>query len=737
MNQLEGILLLIGIPLGLLLAGYWLAAVFAESDVPTRLSISILTGIASLLLAVSIVNFFSPLSGVAAWACLLPVFGSLAWKKSRVRFAQDLGALLSNKSFLGFGAVIVLFLGLLLWPVLSSYGIIMYDGTSNHDSFFWVVVAEHLKRHTYMERPVWDSLQPLASAADAVVGWTPAWGRMGSEGLLALCSAIVGLSPIKLYVYVTACLFLPWLAAVHLGIRTFYAERMSGPARVTVLLLHPIFIFYYSNSNLPNLLGVIAGSAAIIATESALRTAVDHRKQLLAWSGLLALSLHGVYCAYPEMIPFVFLPCGFLWLRAWFVEGARPLWKSRLIVAAAVVVSLLLNPASTFRAGWGFVAVFKLTQAGSWWGSIMYQFHPIQYIPTLVTLTPAVVKWLGIWGSWLLTGVVVVGIVLAWRRSRDRLGVVMAFSGGCVLLIYTLLAHFVYGWQKSVQFTGIFVSAAVAGAIIDSFWQHRGQWRLSRWLAWAGAGGLAVFLAFAVGMQCREIYKWSERKLLSQDWFVLREQSRTKLHALPVLVEAATFRMAFFHGMWAAYFLPDSQIYFASRGDQSGGYLRSQVINEAAQSIPSPAAVLVSRSWADSFDANSERILTGTEYVLLRNSNRVFVMSGVFPLNGPPDKASPSIELEILPHSAGQLLMELTPAQAKGKLSQVGTWQIACSVKGSANYSASLAGPPPWIIKVPLAPGQKNLIKLTLVSDKPTAEALPFDIKQLRIESTP
>jgi hypothetical protein len=732
MNQLVGFLLLTGIPLGLVLAGYWLAAAFVQSDIPTRLSIALLTGIASLLLAVSLVNFFFPLSGLAAWVCLAPLFGSLLWRKSRRLFAHDLAALAGNRSAWAYGAVIALFFGLLLWPVLSSFTTVMYDGTSNHDSFFWVVVAEHLKRHTYMEQPVLNPLQPLASAADAVVGWHPAWGRMGSEGLIALCSAVVGLSPLKLYLYVTACLFLPWVAAVHLAIRTFYAEKLSWPAQMAVLALHPIFIFFYINANLPNLLGVIAGSTAIIATESALRAGWGRRNEMLAWSALLALGLHGLYCSYSEMLPFVFMPCGLLWLRSLFFDRIPMSAKSRLIVAGAVVGSLLLNPVSSFRAGWGFYAAVLSARADNRWGNIMDQLHPVQYLPAMGTLASPAAKWLGVGGGGLISVLILIGLVLAWRRARDPKGAFIAFSSGCTLLLYTLLAHFVYGWQKSVQFTGIFVSAVLAGAIVDALFQHNGPSKNSARFARGGAAALVAFLAFAVGMQCRELYKWSERKLISQDWFTLRDQARATLNKLPVLVDAATFRMAFYHGMWAAYFLPDSYIYYGARGEQSGGYLREKVINEATQSIPAPAAVLVSRAWADSFDANSPRILTGREYVLLRASNRVFTMRGVFPLNGRPDVASGLIELEILPHSAGRLHIELWPAKPHDW--PVGTWQATRQVGDADSETFNFSGPPPWVIKVPLIAGQRNQIALSVVTDKKIDEPLPFLIKELLIE---
>ncbi|HEY4248761.1 MAG TPA: hypothetical protein VGM64_18205 [Lacunisphaera sp.] len=735
MNPFEGILLLLGIPVVLVLAGYWLAAAFNRSDEPTRMSIAILTGIASLLLAVSLVNFFLPLSGLAAWGCLTPVFVSLFWTRSRRMFWRDCRTWFCRKSTWLYGSLVLLFFVLLLWPVLSSFTTVMYDGTSNHDSFFWIVVAEHLKRYTYMEHPLWNPLQPLMSAADAVVGWRPAWGRMGSEGLIALCSAVVNLSPLKLYVYLTACLFLPWLAVAHLAIRTFYTERLSWLAQGSLMVFHPIFMFFYSNSNLPNLLGVIVGSTAIIATESALRAGWERRNELLVWSSLLALSLHGLYCSYPEMIPFVFLPCGLLWIRTFVTSSTGMQLRTKLVVAVAVGVSLLLNPATTFRAGWGFVAAYLSARADDRWGNIMDLLHPVQYLPALGTLAPTAAKWLGIWVGGILSLLILIGLGLAWRRARDRWGGLFVFSGGLALLIYTLLEHFVYGWQKSVQFTGIFVSAVLGGVIVDAYYWYQSELKNFRRLVLPGMAGLIAFLTLAVGMQCREMYKWSERKLLSHDWFTLREESQTTLHARPILIEAATFRMAFYHGMWAAYFLSDSRIYFAARGEQGGGYLRDNVINEANRKIPTPAAVLVSRAWADTFDANSRRRLTGLEYVLLRESNRVFTMNGVFPLNGPPDMASPSIDLEILPHSPSQLVMELHPFKPANW--PKGTWTISRRVKGADDFALSVSGAPPWGIKVPLIAGKRNQITLSISREKGDEESLPFAIKELRIVGIP
>ncbi len=734
MNQIEGLLILLGLPVALLLSGYWLAALLVESEAWERLAFALPCGLGVLLAEVAVVNFFHPLAGVWAYACFVPVLFTLLLPRSRQSLGRDLvfSARNASRPALIAGALFFVFL---LWPVLTTPSSIFYDGTSNHDSFFWVAGAEHLKRHTYMDLPVVSAVQPLTNQTAAIIGWKPAWGRIGAEALLALASSAIGLSPLKIYLYGTASLALVWISLAFLGLRTFVTETPSRIALAALCGLQPIFIFFYGNANLPNLCGTLTGTAAIIGLERALRAGPGRRGEFTAWSALTVLSLHGLICGYPEMVPFVLLPCGLLWLRPWFTRGSAAYWRTAGLGAALIIAGLVLNPATAIR-GWnGFRVSFDAARADNNWANLFNPLDRAEYIPGLVTLNISGAKelewWFGVPLSALLLGV---GGLVVWR-SRDRFGLLAGLSGGAVLLAYTLATGFLYGLQKTVQFSGLFVAIVFPLAAIDTLWKLRDgspRWRRP---AFAAVAALAVFFAYATVMNCRDIYKWSDRKVISSDWFTLREQSYTELARKPVLVEAGTFKMAFFHGMWAAYFLPESHIYFGMRGEESGGYLRSNVVNEATQEIPKPAAILVGRAWADTLDANSPRILTGHEYALMQKSNRMLKASGVFPLNGPPEYATGVIKWEILPHTNSVLLLDLMPRNKGGW--PAGEWRAKRHVEGQADQVTAVSGASPWQLKIPLVGGKLNQLEVSLTGQENIASPLSFHIRNIRIEDAP
>lgn len=734
MNQIEGLLILIALPLSLLCSGYWLAALLGSGTPLERLAFALPCGLAVLLAGVASVNFFHPLSGVWAYACLAPALLTFLLPRSRAGLVSDLvqtAKTVPRPILLAAG----LFFGLLLWPVLLAPSSIFYDGTSNHDSFFWIAGAEHLKRHTYMEMPVISATQPLTNQASALIGWNPAWGRMGTEGLLALASGVIGLSPLKLYLYATASLAIVWFATVYLALRTFVTEKPALLTGIALACLQPIFVFFYGNANLPNLLGALTGAATIIAVERAARVGAASRVEFTAWATLAALSLHGLLCSYPEMGPFVLLPCGLLWLRPWFVRGPRLFWRTGLLLAVVLLAGAALNPATTLRGVRGFLASFAIARVDTNWANLFAPLDLSEYIPALITLSVSGAKELEWWFGGPLSVLILVVFGLIIRRSRDRFGLCASLSGSLVLLIYTLLTGFAYGWQKTAQFSGIYFALIFPVAALDTLWGLRSAAAPNRRLTTAALGALLLFLGFATVMNCRDIYKWSNRKVISADWFALRDQSRTTLREAPVLIEAASFRMAFFHGMWAAYFLTDSRIYYGGRGEESGGYLRSGIINEQNQEIPHPVAVLVGSPWANAFDANSPRILTGREYTLLGKSNRVFKLSGVYPLNGVPDHVSGAAAMEIQPHSDSHLLLELAPRAKAGW--PAGEWKLTRHAEGAPDFAGTVTGPSPWRISIPLVAGRRNQIAITLAGHAGSAGDLSFIVRGLRIEDGP
>lgn len=748
MNQLEGLFILVALPVGMLLCGYWLAAWLTERDPGERLAVALVAGLATLLAIVAAVNLFLPLRGVWAYACLAPVLPTLLWPRLRTGLVRDLAATARTLPRIVLGATAVFFL-LLLLPVLRHPTALYYDGTSNQDSFFWIIGSEHLKRNTYLEPPEATALQPLTTSVSAIVGWKPLWGRMGAEGLLAMASSVVGLSPMKLYLYGTASLALLWFATGYLTLRTFINDAPTPVAGLGLVCLQPIFVFFFGNSNLPNLLGTLTGTVVIVGLERALRAGPGGGREFTAWSVLTALALHGLLCSYPEMIPFVLLPCALLWLRPWFTAGPRAAWRAALLTFGVALAGLALNPATTIRAYHGFIESFNFARADTVWANLFGPLEAAEYVPGLITLSIPGARELQVWLGWPLSALLVVLFGLLVRHSRDRFGLLAGLSSGAVLVAYTLVTDFSYGWQKSVQFCGIFV-AILPPAMLDLLRRLPAGPAPARRVGRAAFGALAVFMAYAVIMNCGEIYKWSQRKVLSNDWFTLREHGRATLAKTPVLIDAATFRMAFFHSMWATYFLADSHLYFGARGKESGGYLRQSVVNEATHKIPPAAPILVGREWADAFDANSPRILTGTEYALLYQSNRVRDISGWFPLNGLPHHATGNLVIELTPHSHSVLHLEFGPRLAN--LLPTGEWETRRTVPGAPDLIFQTIGAPPWIMRIPLVAGQSNRVQIRLAeasgayakrvweSDPVTdgdRSGLYFVVRTVRIEDAP
>jgi hypothetical protein len=732
MNFIEDCLLILGLSAGMILAGYWLAAWLTSASPGERLAVAALGGVAAMLWNVSVVNFFQPLSGGLAWACLWPVALTMVSRRTRVCLAQDFGSAFLNRRGAMVAGLGVVFLLALLWPVLTRSFLVFYDGTSNHDSFFWISAAEFLKRHSYMEAPLLSATHPLMDSVAAIIGWKPTWGRMGSEGVLALVSTLAGVSAIKIYLCATAALFIPWIAGVFLVVRTFLVDRLSTFALAALVLLQPVFVFFHGNTNLPNLIGILMGSAVVVATARALQPGPGR----IAWLALLAFSFHGLLCAYPEMLPFIAFPGALLWARAWLTGGARATWRPALLVAAAYLAGLVLNPVSSVRAWHGFMISFGTARANHGWANIFEPLSAGQYVPALATLAVQACKDL-LPGFGAILSLGLLGAAgLAIKRARDPFGAVAILAGTLALIAYTLATDFVYGWQKSVQFGAIFCAALLPVASIDLLCRAKCE-RYRRYLVRCAGGIIVVFFTYALVVNGLIGYKWAGRKMITQDWFALRGYARKELRHAPVLIEGASFSMAFFHSMWAVYFLPDNPVYFSARGRQDGGYLRDHVITEASGHVPpTPSPVfLVSRDWAESVDANSPRLFLGDTVALLRRANRVTGWKGFYPENGVPESATTNIVLNLRPYTHSQLRLVLAPRSAKDRALR--HWTVTGRVNSRQTFFTNLSGPPPWHFVVPLTAGASNRLEFTASPAATKGNEWPFAVHELRIETLP
>jgi len=442
----------------------------------------------------------------------------------------------------------------------------------------------------------------------------------------------------------------------------------------------------------------------------------------MVWLALAVASAHGLLCTYPEMLPFagiavLLLALRLIWLRR-VVEGLRPALK----ISRAALASLVANPASTVRAIHGLFTSIATARADQNWPNLLQFLSPVEYPAGLATLSVWAVYRLGPITCTLLTIPLVIGLVLAWRRASERLALLLALSGSGLLLAYTIATQFKYGWQKTVQFGGVFWVALLPVALIDAYAHPAVPAKWNRRLNRIALVAMFFFFGYATYMNWAELYRSSDRKKITRDWLELRRTAPDAAANRPIVIEGATFAMPHFYSMWSTCFLRENDLLFARRFSGNGGYLHQFAQHETETvGVPPDAAWLVSREWADSFEPNSRWLVSAKSYVLLANSNRVLSSEGLEPAEGMPRSTEGQIALTLQPHSAADFTITLAPTSS-GPLDRT-AWRISRIASNAADWTQQITGPPPWHIRVPLIPREINRLRI---------EASPLPAKQRR-----
>lgn len=718
MHLVWGVTILGGVPGLMLLAGAWLGQGLGLASAAERLAASLLAGLCAVLLALSLVGLVAPLSGWALVAVLAVVLPTLLRPTIVRALAADVRAAIGSASGRVLLGSCALFLALLLWPLLSRPGLLFYEGTANHDSFFWVVGAEHLQRHSYLQTPA--SQLPLDRAAGYIAGLQAEWGRMGAEGYLALVAGLTRQSPLAVYLWTGAALFAAWCAAVYAITRSFITEQLGWKTLLALGLLQPIFAFYQHNSNLPNLLGMLCGATLVFACEQLMRLSQPTTGVWWRWVGLAALALHGVLVSYPEIAPFVLLPCALLVLRGWR-RGTR---RITVYVAAISLGAVLLNPVSSVRAVRGFVIALDSARENGHRPDFLAKLEAAQAGPALLTLSAKTGRELGVAGGALTSlGLAVVFGYVFWR-ARDRRGLACVLSGAAVLLGYTLLTDFHYGWQKTMQFAGVFLAAnCPVGALALLARERRG-----RRLALAAATGLGVFFLYALAMVQLDLRKWSQRKFIDADFPQLAAAADQTGATAPLIVDGATFQFPFFHGMWAARLFAGHPLIYAGRDPFPGGYLHAWV--EREQKITTAGPVLVGRAWADEVDSTAPRLAGSGAYVLLAHANRVVATDGIELERGQPRAVAAEFSLQVVARAATKLEISIVAPESAS-----GTWELRYETPDAAGPAQRLTlGAGVWRGVVDLAPEVVSTVRARYRAEEKGAPppAVSFPLERLR-----
>jgi len=384
---------------------------------------------------------------------------------------------------------------------------------------------------------------------------------------------------------------------------------------------------------------------------------------------------------------------------------------------------VLLNPVSTVRAVRGFVIALDSARENGHRPDFLAKLEPAQAGPALLTLSAKAGRELGVAGGALTSLGLAAAFAYVFWRARDRRGLACVLSGAVVLLAYTLLTDFHYGWQKTMQFAGVFLAAACpvgALALLDQERNHRR-------LAFAAASALGVFFLYALAMVELDLRKWSQRKFIDAD-FPRLAAAADQIHAnAPVIVDGATFQFPFFSGMWAARLLAGHPLVYAGRDQFPGGYLHAWA--EREQTVGTTGPVLVGRVWADEVDPTAPRLASSGAYVLLAHANRVVATEGVELERGQPRSVNAEFSLQVVARAATKLEIAIVAPEGAS-----GTWELHCETPGGAARAQHLtlaAGV--WRGAVDLAPERSATVRARyLAGDKSATPPASFPLERLR-----
>jgi len=203
-----------------------------------------------------------------------------------------------------------------------------------------------------------------------------------------------------------------WGAGVSQLASAFGSRRLPHWVPAVTLPLQPAFVFYYTNGNLPNLLGAILGAGAVTLFVALLR---DQIAPLWRRCAVAAMMLSGILTTYPELLPFLVLSlCLIPWL-----DGERiPLSRSILFAGGAFILAALWNPISTVR-GVGTVWIKATADIAGGPGSVLRDLEAYQWIPSLLTIDPGFGHSLSGTTGLLCTGLLVIMVGLA-RKFHQK-----------------------------------------------------------------------------------------------------------------------------------------------------------------------------------------------------------------------------------------------------------------------------------------------------------------------------
>ncbi len=465
------------------------------------------------------------------------------------------------------GVIVALNLPILLYHAL------IFEGTGNHDSFYYTVVAHYMQHHSFYAPIIYTPEHPYNEITRWTFGSAAPIGRVGAEGYLAWLSSLFNRNPAFLYNATSTCgMIVAGLCCLLLLSPARQREIRHGIARVWLIpaaLLTPVLYESVFNSNYSTVYGVAFFAAYLSASWMRSRT-----PRLV----LAVLLMTAMLASYPELVPMAWACLGigllFRWRpgRKFIAQTVRDGLRALRDMACSIVLFpwiaipawyVVFNAYIVMHAsgpGTGLPdANVGLAPARYMLATLMANRHIGEATPELLAAIILV----------LLAFLVVIG-VLRGGRNAPLLGGICAAFVVIVGIIY--FQSYDYGKLKIVEYfaplgTAIIISGTIGKLGTGSLG------RIKAGLIGASSGAIIMVFAFTIRIMVNESLFWGGLKRITPATMKLARA----IQALPIgsLVSFGSTPWPYYYSMWIPYLSDATFVY--STGFASGGYFSSYV----------------------------------------------------------------------------------------------------------------------------------------------------------------
>ncbi|MBB3225865.1 hypothetical protein FHW69_000455 [Luteibacter sp. Sphag1AF] len=721
--------------IALILIGYPFARLSRLEAKPSRIFWAPALAMAVLIAITRSLAYVMPIDLAMPWLlALLGLWLIATWTRASVR--ADFCADATATSGMTFALCI---LGIVMAVVLCNlpiplYGAILFEGTSNHDSIYYVTNARWMMAHASTETLAYSPLDPFYSISRFFFADHAPLGRIGSEALLGFVSSVARRDPVYLYnpmqAVATATGIFALYALLPHNVATMMKRISLRSACVAIsLALAPAAMQMVLNSNFANAFGTILLTAFVVFA----------CRSRPAWlDPIPAVIFAALLATYAELAPIGLGVVGSIMLCTWllreatFTEAVVRGVRILCVVALGAIVFFWISSSAIWVIKGAY---FEASTQGTAWGDPYAGLKGPRYLVAFLTTTRGVLEHIPKGAIWLSILVVIASALLARREKKEEPFYIGVALGFLVLAGMIVFKEFNYGKMKIAEYFSLFLPPMMLFAVA------RAPGTRKRWsgalstLALVLIAGLHISCAYAMVMQS---LNFGEKKHINTDLMTISAAASAHANGRPI--SARFTEQPYFFSMWFTYFAKTPVVFSNDFG--GGGYLASYTNDHPAAPFESAPLAVGQDEYMRAASFPAEPVLTRGRFTVidLEHGSR-FSVSGLHANEGPfswmPKEITITVHGERAKYINAVFAHRFIPESPTEPVT-IRTDESTCETEFDAERNE---------VSFPLPPGKKHTITITargraespqtLIEGSGDARVLTYQVSAMSLSDKP